>query len=202
MKRCFWRKVCAVLYLGLSCILAWADGEWKTYQDDDETMDSNWGVFFQGVVVRKILILDKVEGAKDAVIQYQVGSNPYNLAKKEAYGKPVEGVVWNDICITVNGKEAVKGSPLELGTEGWHKVRIDPKLLKTGENTVDFSWVNGGSPEGYGYIYIGIDTGDTGKKRSVSSVDGRNFTSDCLRPGNPPSPKWQGEYMIRLMLAF
>lgn len=191
-----------LLGFGLLASPAWAYLDWQVFQDDDGSMDSHWGCSAARYeVLRKTFVLDKPAGAQDALVQYRMGGNPYHSATRLSYSKPKDGVAWNDMLILVNDMQAVRGSPIELATEGWHKVKIDPRLLKPGENTIDFTWAVEGIPTGRGVMYLGIDTA-THKRRSWSSRDrGKTFTSDTLRPNCPPDPKWQGEYMVRLQVA-
>ena len=175
---------------------------WQIYKNDDGTLDSYWGgCGGTGHVLCKTFVLESVEGAKDAMIRYEIGTDPYHYQTKISYSKPREGIQWNNMVILVNDVVVAKESPINLGTKGWHRVQFDAKLLKKGENTVKFTWAKG-TKEGGGRFYFGIDKA-TSKGQSSSSKDsGKTFSTECLRPGSGPNPKWQGEYMVRLFVAF
>ena len=197
--------VLIAVFLALaSC--AYPYSNWEVYKEDDGSMDSNWG--FSGSpsdVLCKTFVLDKADGAKDAMIRYEMGSDPYHYQTKTAPSKPQEGVLWNDMVIMVNDVVVAKESPMKLGTKGWHRVQFDAKLLKQGENTIKFTWA-GGTKEGAGGFYMGIDTTTKKGCSSASCSGGKTFQKECLRMGmglgGPVDPKWQGEYMVRLFVAF
>lgn len=196
------------LMILVSVFLALASGaypysNWQIYKDDDGSLDSYWGFCgASGCLMRKTFVLESVEGAKDAMVRYEMGSDPYHYQTKTAQSKPQEGIQWNDMVIMVNDVVVAKESPMKLGTKGWHRVQFDAKLLKKGENTVIFTWAAGPN-EGAGGFYMGIDTA-TNKGRSSSSPDGgKTFTTQSLRTWTEEiSPSWQGEYMVRLFVAF
>ena len=154
-----------------------------------------------GQVLRKIVVLENTAAAREAVVHYEMGSDPYHAATRSAHRRPAPGVAWDDWVIRVNGKEAARGSPLDLATRGRHRVKIPAALLKDGENTLDFGWAGTGREGGAAYFYLGIDT-RTRAGRSASSANGRDFDSDLLRPAAPPKPEHQGEYMVRLLVGY
>ena len=199
-----WTVTALMLGAGLLIPSAHGFAEWETYKDDDGSMDSRWGMCgAPNEILRKTVVLEKAAGAQDAIVQYQMAGNPYHYATKTYPNKPKEGVTWNRVMVRVNGSVVACGSPIEVATIGWHKIRFDPKLLKPGENHIDFTWAEKGTVEGRGVFYLGIDTGTHKKRSSLSSNRGKTFSVETLRgTGARPDPRWQGEYMVRLQVAW
>ena len=91
----------------------------------------------------------------------------------------------------------VVGEPLVQGaSDGWHRIPIDPSVLRAGSNTFDFSTT------GAGYVYMSLDS-SASRGHSFSSIDaGKTFTSDTTRPGDMRDREWRhAEYMVRLRVT-
>ena len=77
-RPCVSRVAAAVL---LACDLlaspAWAYTDWRTYRDDDGTLDSPWGLCgTYAQVLRKTFVVEQLAGATDAMIQYEMAEQP------------------------------------------------------------------------------------------------------------------------------
>jgi len=201
----------------LSCVMftlifsnsSFAYLKWKVFQDDSGKYTSPWGMTgSHGAVLCKIFKLEIDPGQiKKAFIKYEMASGPYYSASMISIRKPeqAEGLKMPDMIIMVNDTIVAQESPLKLAMKGWHKIKVDPKLLKKGDNKIGFTWarIPKDNPEGISnvYCYMGIDT-TVNHQRSCSSTDGgKTFSFDTLRPGYEPNEKWQGEYMVRLHIA-
>jgi hypothetical protein len=129
----------------------------------------------------------------EANVAYFVLYDAYNKTTKRHHNKPEKGVEWSNMIVRVNDKEVAKDLLVKLGSKGWHQLKIDPKLLKKGKNTVKIS-LDGAK----GYLYLAIDSNKAVGRSSSSNNRGRTFTYKVLNPGRKKESK--GEYMIRLKL--
>ena len=177
----------------------WCYQIWTILKDDDGTCESIWGSGGPDQSLCKIFTIDAAPACIEAaMIRYEMGANPYHAQTQSHYAKPVAGVEWTvDLVIQVNGIVVAKGSPAELATKGWHRVTIDPAVLDGGDNLITFTLKG----KGGGCFYLGIDTNTQCQRSGWSWDNGRHCMFDTLRPGCDPDPKWQGEYMVRLMIA-
>ena len=118
------------------------DGQVATAQHDDGKHESHWGTASSpGHVVRKTLRLDlDPSRPKAARLRYLMAGDPHHPVRKRAFSRSVAGVEWANMLIWVNDEVAARGSPMELGTKGWHEITVDPCLLVEGDNRVDFTW--------------------------------------------------------------
>lgn len=188
---------------GLALISPVADSAalaWKVYQFDDGSADSHWGLSASShEVLGKVFPLDAEPGdIGAAILRYEIAAAPYNYATKRYHNEPEPGVDWEDVVIKVNGEPVRTGSALELVTKGWHRIEVPPRTLKQGDNLATLSWAGTSS----GAFYLAIDTDSNHGKSCASSDGGKTYTSDSLRPNKDPDPTWQGEYMMRLHVAY
>jgi len=201
----------------LSCVMftlifsnsSFAYLKWKVFQYDSGNYTSNGGSSLTcAQILCKIFKLEiDPSQIKKAFIKYEMAAGPYHLDTRTYMRTPANGIglKWNDVIVMVNDTVIAQGSPLKLAMKGWHKIKVDPKLLKKGDNKIGFTWarIPKDNPEGISnvYCYMGIDT-TVNHQRSCSSTDGgKTFSFDTLRPGYEPNEKWQGEYMVRLHIA-
>ena len=122
---------------------------WRTIGHDDGTHESHWATSAApSQVQRKRLPLDVAPSMIEAArVTYRMAGPPFHMATKKQYTRPDPLVKWVDILVWVNDEIVARGSPMELATMGWHKVDIDPSVLRQGENTVDFTWAEQGGGE-------------------------------------------------------
>jgi hypothetical protein len=164
-------------------------------RDDDGTPDEGRGhVTSPPYVALKVLLLDRdPAGITGAGIMYYMKHDPYDVATRKLYPGPTEGVKWSNFVVTLNGHEVLRDSLIKYGTEGWHEIPVDPKLLVRGDNRVTMTLDGHGS-----YFYLGIDR-SAPRGRSASSVDyGKTFRPNWLSFGTKEADP--GEYMVRLKL--
>ncbi len=181
--------------IALVCVLPVFAQDTRIYtiRDDDGTADEGRAqVGSPHYVCRKTLILDRDPAdLQQAWIQYYMKVRPYDVETRKLYTRPVEGVTWEDLVITLNGAEVLREPLIEVGTMGWHELEVDPDLLMRGENYITITLSDRGN-----YFYLGIDR-DNDYGRSALSKDG----GETWREGwtsFKAEERDGGEYMVRL----
>lgn len=103
------------------------------------------------------LEIDPAE-VKAAAIEYDLTNDPYDARLKQYIKKQDHN--WADMVVTVNGKEVYKGhaGPI-IAPAGTHRLDIDPKVLKAGDNVIKFVYIRRkpGDTRVYGYTYFAVD---------------------------------------------
>ena len=169
---------------------------WHVIRDDDGEQDSAWGqVSGKAHVLRKELVLgeDPAE-VKMALIQYRIGSDPYDWDSSSALGMGTPAdKQWGDLEIYLNDHLALRRPLDEAGRSGWYEFAIDPAWLKPGVNSISFTKEGGND-----CYYLAIDL-DTDYDRSYCTLDGEVLEEE-LRPCIECKHHvgGHGEYMIRL----
>ena len=153
--------------------------KWNVFRYDSGNYTSHWGMngSSSGVLCKLFNLENEPGRIKEAFIKYEMVAHPYHGTTKQAIRKPAQaiGLKMPDMIIMVNDTIVAQESPLKLAMKGWHKIDIDPKTLKKGENKIKFTWakIPKDNPEGISnvYCYMGIDT-TVNRRRSCSSTNG------------------------------
>ena len=102
-------------------------------------------------------------------MEYVVAANPYDHRFKQSISDP--NYPWPNLLVKVNG-EAILDQPAGKHiTQGTHRLKFSPSLLRKGKNVVEINWKP--IPEDlkgqlvYGYIYLGADKTRTGDKHRI-----------------------------------
>jgi hypothetical protein len=126
------------------------------------TLTSNYAT----PTVKKLNLEIDPSEVKAAAIEYETASYPYDPVLKHYIKTPDHE--WADLVVTVNGKTVFEGNPGKyIHKPGAHRIDIDPKTLKAGDNEIRFVYkrLAKGDKRKYGYIYFCVDSSDREKAR-------------------------------------
>ena len=110
---------------------------------------------------KKLLLEVDPAEVKAAAIEYELKESAYDPKLKKHITQADHN--WGDIYVVVNGKTVYSGHAGKYITpRGLHRMDIDPKVLKAGENTIMFVWKSHDNNKSltYGYIYFSVDNTD------------------------------------------
>jgi len=150
-----------------------APDRWRTIAYDDGEHESHWATSTgTSQVQRKSLTLELAPAEVEAArIAYHMAGAPFHLANRKQYNRTSPEVKWVDVVIRVNDEIVARGSPMELATKGWHKIEVEPSVLREGENTVDFTWAERGGGEHFvpdACVELTDDNADPGQAAGVA----------------------------------
>ena len=117
-------------------------------------------------VTKKLNLEVSPAEVKAAAIEYEIASYPYDPVLKHYIKTPDHE--WGDLVVTVNGKTVFEGNPGKyIYKPGIHRIDIDPKVLKEGDNEFRFVYkrLAKGDKRKNGYIYFCVDSSDREKAR-------------------------------------
>lgn len=134
--------------------------------------------------IKKLNLEVEPADVKAAAIEYEIKNNAYD-PKTQKYVNKVD-YPWSKLIVRVNGKTVYDGPAGKYIRRGTHRLDIDPKLLKAGENTIFFTWrAIANKDKGkitYGYIYFAVDKTDREvARRSKPRKDWGNPHNDDIR---------------------
>ena len=175
---------------------------WLVVQGDqingDALKESHWGWSRspEDVLCKKFKIDLDPSDIKGFKLHYKIGYDPYDPEIKKHVADKL-----GNISILVNDKLATTGSAKELASKGWHSLELDHSFLKSGENTVKFTWTaldENKKDAHFGIFYMAIDNSLKSGRSSASGDKGRSFNTENLQVGGPPRGDTQGELMIAI----
>ncbi len=169
---------------------------WQTIKYDDGEQDSMWGQVSGGneVLYKEIVLAEDPANIRQAVIQYQMGYDPYDWASQNYFDGAPADKEWPDLEVYLNDQLVLKRPFDEVATAGWYELSVDPAILKHGTNVISFTAESGGGA----CYYLAIDL-DSDYGHSSCALDGQ-ILKDELRPCITCSHHVfrPGEYIIRL----
>lgn len=165
------------------------------------TEESHWGWCRsqEEVICKKFRIDIDNADIKGFRLHYKTGYDPYDPETRTHSSEKL-----GNVSIFVNDRLAVDKAAGEIMSKGWHKLEFDPSFLKTGENTVKFTWTKFGKNSNgrhYGTFYISIDNSLKTGRSSSSSDGGKTFNNKNLRAGTSETADSRGELMIAIELG-
>lgn len=202
MKQFLIALITAFLMMGMVTIDAEDFGpRCITLMDDDGQADFGWSMLSNpDSILRKTLNLDfSPMFIEKAVLEYQIACEPYDpKLKLHIINQNAAKIKWANLVVRINGHTILDQPAGPYISKGLHHITVPVKLLKEGENKVDFKWkpLSPENPENkqYGYIYFAVDILRKTPCQSFKSNDlGRTFKPD-------PRTKGQREYLIRIRL--
>lgn len=102
---------------------------------------------------------------KKAAVEFETSADGYDRKLKTYIKNPKHN--WHDMIFTINGTIFFQGNPGKMMQHGVHRLDIDPKLLKKGENVITLTWApkKKGDTGMIGYFYMAVDNNDAEKAR-------------------------------------
>ena len=185
------KKSLIAMTLAAACVLTAAEkkdySQYLKVATDLGTGKATWTMTssYASPTIKKLnLEVDPAE-VKAAAIEYEINCHPYDPVTKTYVSK--EDYHWGDLIVKVNNVVVYKGHAgkyISRKGNGVHRMDIDPKLLKTGENTICFVWdrLPAGDKRIYGYIYFGVDLSEReAARRSLPVAKRAKIHNDDIR---------------------
>ncbi|MFA6717166.1 MAG: hypothetical protein WCS27_17440 [Victivallaceae bacterium] len=154
-----------------------------------------WSRSPKDIVCKKFKVDIALSDIKAFKLHYKMGHDPYDPVLKQHTAKEL-----GNISIYINDKPAVNKPAAELAGKGWHSLNLKPAFLKSGENTVKFTWTVSAKGR-YGIFYMAIDNSRRTGRSSASGDKGLSFHTESLQAGGKPRDKTQGELLIAVELG-
>ena len=168
------KKSLIAMTLAAACVLTAAEkkdySQYLKVATDLGTGKATWTMTssYASPTIKKLnLEVDPAE-VKAAAIEYEINCHPYDPVTKTYVSK--EDYHWGDLIVKVNNVVVYKGHAgkyISRKSNGVHRMDIDPKLLKKGENVITLTWApkKKGDTGMIGYFYMAVDNNEAEQAR-------------------------------------
>lgn len=158
--------------LGLLLCVAPANAEeatWHRIMTDLGSPETSWIICSSpSHALRKTFDLKfPAEEITNAAVEYEIAENPYDRQQKiKVNGKNANlQYAWSNLAIRVNGQVVLNEPAGPYIYKGVHRVMIPVKILRDGQNIIEFGWDEKSSAQARGYIYFAVDLTEEEKQR-------------------------------------